>query len=85
MAIQIARFIISAIEIYQYILVFYALSTWFRPKTELFNQIKLMLKSAADLIIKPIEQLAPQLRFFSVIISYFILEFVRIYVINSFT
>ncbi len=84
MAKQIALLIVNALEIYQYILILYAFSTLFRPRSELYYRVVMFLKSASDLIVKPIEEMVPSLRFFSVIISYFIIEFVKIYVYNSF-
>jgi|GEM_PF-2861269 len=81
---QIAYYLIRAIDYYEYLLIFYALSTWIRTDNQTVLQIKYFLKKAADLIVQPIEELIPQLRFFSVIIALLILNLVQSVLIKAF-
>jgi uncharacterized protein YggT (Ycf19 family) len=78
-----AYYLLRAIQIYQFILIAYAFSTWISTDNMTVLKIKYFLKRAADLIIAPIEELVPQLRFFSVIIAILILNLLSSVVANS--
>jgi len=77
MACTIAVYLYKAINIYIYILIFYALSTWINIDNNIVNKIKYFLRTLAQPMIQSIEDLIPQLRFFSVIIAIFILQFTQ--------
>jgi len=77
MACTIAIYLYKAINIYIYILIFYALSAWINTDNNIVNKIKYFLRTLAQPMIQSIEDLIPQLRFFSVIIAIFILQFTQ--------
>ena len=77
MACTIAIYLYKAINIYIYILIFYALSTWINTDNNIVNKIKYFLRTLAQPLIQSIEDLIPQIRFFSVFIAIFILQFTQ--------
>ncbi len=79
-------YVIKLMRIYRFILIVYALSTWFRPNYDsIFYKIKETLYKLVAPVVSPVESILPGiLKMFSVLIAYFIIYFLEVLLITTF-